>query len=279
MENNNPNEPKHVYEDKKSQMTILIIVLGITVLFIAVIASKKWIVSNKPKILIDLSHGQFQDVFVDPSYYNYVLPGYKEICKEINAEYSEINSTITSKALEGVKTLVMISPLARSTQKPIKEEEKSAIISFIKEGGSLLIFVDEEEYRVSLKEYGANDITKKFGIEIGEDIEGIPGNCGAVSFENEIFKGRREIPYSGSRKIIGGIPASVCMEGGWLHASYVKLENGGKLFVAGETMVALLMGLPDGERNVHKKMETKWWGKDSHLYMKELLSWSIKNNL
>ena len=279
MENNNPNEPKHVYEDKKSQMTILIIVLGITVLFIAVIASKKWIVSNKPKILIDLSHGQFQDVFVDPSYYNFVLPGYKEICKEINAEYSEINSTITSKALEGVKTLVMISPLARSTQKPIKEEEKSAIISFIKEGGSLLIFVDEEEYRVSLKEYGANDITKKIGIEIGEDIEGIPGNCGAVSFENEIFKGRREIPYSGSRKIIGGIPASVCMEGGWLHASYVKLENGGKLFVAGETMVALLMGLPDGERNVHKKMETKWWGKDSHLYMKELLSWSIKNNL
>ena len=279
MENNNPNEPKHVYEDKKSQMTILIIVLGITVLFIAVIASKKWIVSNKPKILIDLSHGQFQDVFVDPSYYNFVLPGYKEICKELNAEYSEINSTITSKALEGVKTLVMISPLARSTQKPIKEEEKSAIISFIKEGGSLLIFVDEEEYRVSLKEYGANDITKKFGIEIGEDIEGIPGNCGAVSFENEIFKGRREIPYSGSRKIIGGIPASVCMEGGWLHASYVKLENGGKLFVAGETMVALLMGLPDGERNVHKKIETKWWGKDSHLYMKELLSWSIKNNL
>ena len=191
MENNNPNEPKHVYEDKKSQMTILIIVLGITVLFIAVIASKKWIVSNKPKILIDLSHGQFQDVFVDPSYYNFVLPGYKEICKELNAEYSEINSTITSKALEGVKTLVMISPLARSTQKPIKEEEKSAIISFIKEGGSLLIFVDEEEYRVSLKEYGANDITKKFGIEIGEDIEGIPGNCGAVSFSSKCLHGRR----------------------------------------------------------------------------------------
>jgi len=279
MEKKEKNEPEHVYEDKKSQMTIIIIVLGVLVLFIAVISAKKWIVSNKPKILFDLSHGQFQDVFVDPSYYNYVLPGYKEICKELNAEYSEINGTITSKVLEGVKTLVMISPLARSTQKPIKEEEKSAIISFIKNGGSLLMFVDEEEYRVILKEYGANDITKKFGIEIGEDIEGLPGNCGAVSFENEIFKGRREIPYSGSRKIVGGIPASVCMEGGWLHASYVKLENGGKLFVAGETMVALLMGQPDGERNVHKKMESKWWGKDSRLYMKELLAWSIKKEI
>lgn len=66
------------------------------------------------------------------------------------------------------------------------------------------------------------------------------------------------------------------MEKGYLHASYIKLDNGGKLFVAGETMVALLMGLPNGERNVHKMMETKWWGKDSILYMKELLAWSIK---
>ena len=35
--------------------------------------------------------------------------------------------------------------------------------------------------------------------------------------------------------------------------SYAIAANGGKLFVAGETMVALLMGLPDGERNIHKK--------------------------
>lgn len=46
--------------------------------------------------------------------------------------------------------------------------------------------------------------------------------------------------------------------------------------MAGETMVALLMGGPDGERNVHKKMESKWWGKDSRLYMKELLAWCLR---
>ena len=68
------------------------------------------------------------------------------------------------------------------------------------------------------------------------------------------------------------------MEGGWIHDSYVKAEGGGKLFVAGETMVALLMGLPDGDRNVHKMMQTRWWGKDSRLYMKELLAWSIKSD-
>lgn len=231
-----------------------------------------------PKVAFDLSHGQFQNVFVKPSYYDYVLPEYREICKELGAEYAEIKDGVTSNALAGVKTLVMISPLARSMQKPITAEEKTAIIAFIERGGSVLMFVDEEEYRVILSEYGANDITRKFGIEIGDDIEGLPGNCGAVSFENEIFGGRREVPYSGSRKIKGGIPASVCMEGGWLHASYVKPECGGKLFVAGETMVALLMGHPDGERNVHKMMQTRWWGKDSRLYMKELIAWSISGD-
>lgn len=229
-----------------------------------------------PKVTFDLSHGQFQDVFVKPEFYDYVLPAYREICNEIGAEYAEIRDEITSESLKGVKTLVMISPLARSTQKPITASEKSAIISFIRGGGSVLMFVDEEEYRVILSQYGANDVTRPFGIEIGGDIEGLPGNCGAISFENEIFGGRREIPYSGSRQIKGGIPASVCMEGGWVHASYVKPDGGGKLFVAGETMVALLMGLPDGDRNVHKMMQTRWWGKDSRLYMKELLKWSIK---
>ncbi len=109
-----------------------------------------------------------------------------------------------------------------------------------------------------------------------DDIEGLPGNCGAVSFENEIFGGRREVPYSWSRRLKGGVPARVCMEQGWLHASYALHPSGGKLFVVAETMVGLLMGYPDGERNTHKVMQTRWWGKDSRLYMKELLVWMLK---
>ena len=84
------------------------------------------------------------------------------------------------------------------------------------------------------------------------------------------------MPYSGSRHVTGGITASVCMEGGHQHGTYTKLENGGKLFVIGETMVGLLMGQPDGERNFHNMQETKWWGKDSRQYMKELIEWSVK---
>lgn len=232
--------------------------------------------ADKPKIAFDLSHGQFQDKFVDPSYYDYVLPAYREICAELGAEYGEIRGEVTPESLKGVRALIVISPLARSTQRPFGEGEKKAVVDFIRAGGSVAMFVDEEEYRVILSEYGVNDITRPFGIELGDDIEGLPGNCGAVSFENEIFGGRREVPYSGSRKVRGGIPASVSMEGGWAHACYVKPAGGGKLFVAGETMVALLMGGPDGERNVHKKMASKWWGKDSRLYMKELLAWCLR---
>ena len=84
------------------------------------------------------------------------------------------------------------------------------------------------------------------------------------------------MPYRGSRHFTGSITASVCMEGRHLHGTYTKLENGVKLFVIGETMVGLLMGQPDGERNTQNMQDTKWWGKDSRQYMKELIEWSNK---
>lgn len=227
------------------------------------------------RLMFDLSHGQFLDKFTEPGFYDYVIPGYLDILERYGIEYVPNEKEITTESLSGIDVLLMLSPLAREYQKPITENEKKAITDYIRSGGTLLMFVDEEEYRVILDEYGANDITRQFGIEIGDDITDVPGNCGAITFENEIFKGRREVPYSGSRKLRGGIPASVCMEGGWLHSSYVKTGNGGKLFVAAETMVALLMGYPDGERNVHKMMETRWWGKDSRLFMEELIVWGM----
>jgi hypothetical protein len=83
---------------------------GIIILLLGIFLKRIFISSGnnkvKRKVLFDLSHGQFQDVFVDQSYYNYVLPGYKEICKELGAQYAEINSTIIPKSLEDVKTLV-----------------------------------------------------------------------------------------------------------------------------------------------------------------------------
>lgn len=226
-------------------------------------------------LMFDLSHGQFLDKFTEPGFYDYVIPEYKEILARNNIIYVPNEHEITAESLSGIDALLMLSPLARDYQKPITAGEKQAITEYIRNGGSVLMFVDEEEYRVILDEYGANDITRQFGIEIGDDITDVPGNCGAITFENEIFSGRWEVPYSGSRKLRGGIPASVCMEGGWLHSAFVKLPSGGKLFVAAETMVALLMGLPDGDRNVHNMMQTRWWGKDSRRFMEDLIVWSV----
>ena len=224
--------------------------------------------------MFDLAHGQFQDTFVDPDYYDYVIPEYEKIAKEVGFQLVMNKSGITGQTLNGIDALLIISPLAKSTQRNLTDTEKQAIIDYIRQGGSVIMFIDEEEYRVNLEEYGANDITRKFGIEVLDDFE-VPGNCGAVTFENEIFDRRREIPCSGVRGIKGGIPASVCMEQGRQISAFVRLDNGGKLYVAGETMVALLMGYPDGERNVHKMMKTRWWGKDSRIYMKELLEWAL----
>lgn len=243
--------------------------------FLMILAFATAAIAQEQRLLFDLSHGQFQDKFVDPSFYDYVIPDYKEILARNKVTYVENTQEITRETLKNIDVLLMLSPLARETQKPITQTEKDAIIHFIKKGGSVILLVDEESHRVDLATYGANDITRPFGIEIGYDIEGLPGNCGAVSFENEIFSGRREVPYSGSRFLKGGIPASVCMEEGYLHASYVEGQRG-KLFVIAETMVGLLMGDTDGERNTHKMMKTRWWGKDSRLYMEEVIKWCLK---
>ena len=59
---------------------IIFIIAGIVVFLFAIfLATRK----GNPIVLFDLSHGQFQDIFVNQSYYDYVLPSYKEICKEM----------------------------------------------------------------------------------------------------------------------------------------------------------------------------------------------------
>lgn len=233
-------------------------------------------------VMFDLSHGQCRDII--PGYnsvpgfdtHMYILADYEKFARGAGADFKvNENSQLDEKNLDGIDVLIMLSPLNKKLTRNISESEKKAIADFIRKGGRLLVFV-EEDHRVDLAKYGINDIVKQFGIEFGKDIVGLPGNSGAVSIPNEIFSRRLEIPYSGSRIVSGGIPASVSYEGGYVHGSYVKLENGGKLFAAGETMVGLLMGYPGGERNIHKKMKSRWWGKDSKQFMRELIEWALK---
>lgn len=225
------------------------------------------------KVLFDLSHGQCQG----RSYLGDVVPDYQKMVEEKNAEFViNQDQPLAGKTLKGVDVILMLSPLQHDLQKNITTEEAEALVKFIKKGGTLLVFLDEESHRVHLKEYNINAVTVPFGIEYGYDVK-VPGNCGAVSFVNEIFSDRYEVPYSGARSIKGGIPASVCMEDGHQHSSYVELKNGGKLFACAETMVALLMGGDPVERKAKAKWsQTGWFGKDSHKFMDELIGWALK---
>lgn len=233
-----------------------------------------------PVLLFDKSHGQCQG----SSYTADVVPDYEKMAADNGAEFVvNEDQPLNEATLAGVDVVLMLSPLQHDLQKNITTEEAAALVNFINRGGSLIVFVDEESHRVHLEPYNINAVTKPFGVEFGYDNK-IAFNNGAVSFENDIFKGRYEVPCTGMRSVKGGIPASVCMDDGFLHATYVELENGGKLFACAETMVALLMG---GDADIERKgptrrtpegkmTQTGWFGKDSRQYMADLIAWSLK---
>ena len=43
-------------------------------------------------------------MFVDPSFYDYILPGYRAICAELGAEYAELRNGLTSVTIPGSVT-------------------------------------------------------------------------------------------------------------------------------------------------------------------------------
>ena len=233
-----------------------------------------------PVLLFDKSHGQC----LGSSYTADVVPDYEKMAADNGAEFViNEDQPLNEATLAGVDVVLLLSPPQHDLQKNISDEEAAALVDFVRRGGSLIVFVDEEAHRVLLEPYNINAVTKPFGVEFGYDNK-IAFNNGAVSFENEIFKGRYEVPCTGMRSIKGGVPASVCMDEGYLHASYVELESGGKLFACAETMVALLMGGDEGierkgptRRTPEGRMtQTGWFGKDSRKYMADLIAWSLK---
>lgn len=226
-------------------------------------------------IMFDLSHGQLKGLEKGFETYTKVIPVYEEIAKALNASFViNEDKEITPELLKGVDVFIMLSPLSNKLQKNLTPIERITLVSYVKKGGSLIFFIDDE-HRVNNELYGGNEVTKPFGITFGPDAD-VPFNAGAISFKNEIFSDRLEIPYSGARLMEGGFPVSVSMVGGYLHASTVTLKNGGKLYAGSDTMVGLFLGTPDGKQFGEKKMDTRWFGKDCRKYMEELIVWALK---
>ena len=233
-------------------------------------------VNASKKLLFDLSHNQCKDVFKGYETYPYLLSAYERMVAEIGDVELVVNEDqeLTPELLSSVDAVLMTSPLNKDLQKNLLESEKKALVNYVAQGHALVFFIDDA-HRVNWEAYGAQDVVAPYGITFGKDVP-LPGNVGAISFPNKIFKQRYEIPYSGACLMTGGIPVSVCMNDGYLHGTIVELQNGGKLYVGGDTMVGLLLGYHDGVRLSRNMMATRWWGKDSWNYMKDLLTWALK---
>lgn len=206
-----------------------------------------------------------------------IFDNYKDIVENQLGAKLIINEDqeVDSKILERTDVLIVLATLTGTPVKKARSAtEINSIVSFVKNGGKLIFFTDEDK-RVNIESFGANEIVRPFGMAFGNELP-YSGNAGAISFIGEFIKGRYDLPYSGSRELTGGTPISVMnAEGAHLHGAYVTLDNGGKLAAFGETMVGLFIGgveftRPDGTTIV-------WKGKDNYQFMNELIAWMLND--
>lgn len=92
----------------------------------------------------------------------------------------------------------------------------------------------------------------------------------------------RELPYDGGREIIGGTSFAYQLDRNGNpaqpYAAYKKLDNGARIVVLSEGMASLFLGTADGVRLLEDPVnpnDTKWWGKDSRVFMEEVLAWLL----
>lgn len=227
------------------------------------------------RVLFDLSHSQCTDTFKGYETYPYLIPAYTRMLHELGLELVvNQDQELTPELFQNIDLVLMTSPLSNKLQKNLTAVERRALTNQVGSGKSLIFFIDDF-HRCDNNAYGANEVTAPFGVFFEKDVR-VPGNVGAVSIQNKIFSRRLEIPFSGATLMTGGIPVSLSMQGGYVHASVVELENGGKLYAGSDTMVGLLLGFADGERLTMNMMDTRWWGKESYQYMKELVQWMLE---
>ena len=247
------------------------IVFTIALLALTIVSSY----AQKRTVVLDISHE------IDTAY-TYVNPNmfeqYNELVgNKIGADLIINKDKEVDKAmLVNADVLIVLSPLKkdRTTKKNnLTSVERDAIVNYVKNGGKLILFMDEEN-RVNMESFGGNDIVKPFGLEYGLDLPMKP-DVGATSLVTEAIKNKYELSYSGSRSLTGGTPISVRNgEEKVIHGAYVKLDNGGTIVAFGETMTGLFMG--GVEMSLPNGMKIIWKGKDDQLFMQELIEWLLK---
>jgi hypothetical protein len=198
-------------------------------------------------------------------------PPLEPIAKKLGLEVQTSAGPITAAALEGARILYLRAP-----SKQFTDAETTAIVAFVKGGGSLLLILDEER-RQSLEQTGVNNVISPFGMKLTPDTEYLH-NTGAVAKAGEINKADRQVPFSGGRAVEGGTPFAYQLDrdGKPSHpfGAYRRLDTGGRIVVLGEGMASLFLGDPNAVRlSGDAKNITPYWGPDSAIFMEEVLTW------
>jgi hypothetical protein len=195
------------------------------------------------------------------------------LARKLGLEVQTSKDPITADALKGARILYLRAPSGEFTA-----PEAAAIVEFVKGGGSLLLVLDEER-RQPLQKTGVNNFISPFGLTLTPDTEYLHNN-GAVAKSGEINKADREVPFSGGRAVEGGTAFAFQLDKDGKPAqpfgAYTRVDNGGRIVVLGEGMASLFLGDAKGVRLTGGPKDpttTTYWGKDSAIFMEEVLAW------
>ena len=200
-------------------------------------------------------------------------PQMDALAKKLGLEVQTSTGPITADALKGGRILYVRAPSGEFTA-----DEAAAVVAFVKGGGSLLLVLDEER-RQSLQKTGVNNLIAPFGLTLTPDTEYLHNN-GGVAKAGEINKADREVPFSGGRAVEGGTAFAFQLDKDGKPAqpfgAYKRVDNGGRIVVLGEGMATLFLGEASGVRLTGIPKDptgTTYWGKDSAIFMEEVLAW------
>jgi hypothetical protein len=222
------------------------------------------IAAGENRLVYDLGHGQTS-----------VITQMEGLGKTLKFETHSVQEPLTEVALRGARLVYLRTPT-----KPYLDEEKKAIVDFVRGGGSLLVVLDEEQ-RTGLAATGINDILEPLGLEITADTEYLH-NAGAIAKAGVINSADRELPYSGGRAVQGGTAFAWQLDrdgkAAQPFASYLQLGPA-RVIVMAEAMSSAFMGKADGVRLSGVPRDPKntvYWGKDSATFMEEVFTWLLE---
>ena len=230
----------------------------------------------RPKILIDLGHGQtgFLDAAGKESPR---LLGYRTIADQLSADLATTSEPLTAATLKDVDVLAVMLP-----QTPFDDAAIASLAAFVRGGGALLVITDEEaRAKVKLAEMRLNEIIGPFGLKLTGDTPDAH-NCGALAAAGPVNPVTREIPFSSGRAVEGGTGFAFTLDASGqattrAQAAFATVPGGGKVIAMGDGMPMLFLGRPDGVRLKGTTFaDTLYWGQDAREFMADVLGWLAK---